>query len=225
MRKLTDKELISTYFAINVHNEYFFNGLMFFENTECEINEAFESPYKALKVVSDSYSVSEPYFYVLGGRTLISLTEDRLVNILRDNETEIVQIYEALVEQGEFEDFLNFSEDERELTDDQLEKLFEEVGAYVDYWSMHENDEDGFEGLFENGLEVARAVKYGDYDYTKPYVKLGNDGNLYSMDRGEYLEELRTGKDDLLQIYDELVKDGDIEDFLKEEEQKKFSPA
>ena len=30
MRKLTDKELISTYFAINVHNEYFFNGLMFF---------------------------------------------------------------------------------------------------------------------------------------------------------------------------------------------------
>lgn len=155
---------------------------------------------------------------MLGGRTLISLTEDRLVNILRDNETEIVQIYEALVEQGEFEDFLNFSEDERELTDDQLEKLFEEVGAYVDYWSMHENDEDGFERLFENGLEVARAVKYGDYDYTKPYVKLGNDGNLYSMDRGEYLEELRTGKDDLLQIYDELVKDGDIEDFLKEEE-------
>ncbi len=37
------------------------------------------------------------------------------------------------------------------------------------------------------------------------------------MDRGEYLEELRTGKDDLLQIYDELVKDGDIEDFLNEE--------
>ena len=134
------------------------------------------------------------------------------------NETEIVQIYEALVEQGEFEDFLNFSEDERELTDDQLERLFEEVGAYVDCWSMHENDEDGFEVLFENGLEVARAVKYGDYDYTKPYVKLGNDGNLYSMDRGEYLEELRTGKDNLLQIYDELVKDGGIEDFLKEEE-------
>jgi hypothetical protein len=219
MRKLTDKELISTYFAINVYNEYFFNGLMFFENTEYEINKAFGSPYKALKAVSDSYSVSEPYFYVLGGRTLISLTEDRLVNILRDNETEIVQIYEALVEQGEFEDFLNFSEDERELTDDQLEKLFEEVGAYVDYWSMHENDEDGFEGLFENGLEVARAVKYGDYDYTKPYVKLGNDGNLYSLDRGEYLEELREGKDDLLQIYDELVKDGGIEDFLKEEEE------
>ena len=218
MRKLTDKELISVYFAINVHNEYFFNGLIFLENTEYEINEAFGSPYKALKAVSDSYSVSEPYFYVLGGHTLISLTEDRLVNILRDNETEIVQIYEALVEQGEFEDFLNFSEDQKELTDDQLEKLFEEVGAYVDYWSMHENDEDGFEGLFENGLEVARAVKYGDYDYTKPYVKLGNDGNLYSMDRGEYLEELRTGKDDLLQIYDELVKAGGIEDFLKEEE-------
>lgn len=171
-----------------------------------------------MKAVSDSYSVSEPYFYVLGGRTLISLTEDRLVNILRDNETEIVQIYEALVEQGEFEDFLNLAEDEIELTDDQLERLFEEVNLFKEIISVTTNDEDGFERLFENGLEVARAVKYGDYDYTKPYVKLGNDGNLYSLDRGEYLEELRTGKDDLLQIYDELVKDGDIEDFLKEEE-------
>lgn len=155
---------------------------------------------------------------MLGGRTLISLTEDRLVNILRDNETEIVQIYEALVEQGEFEDFLNLAEDEIELTDDQLERLFEEVNLFKEIISVTTNDEDGFERLFENGLEVARAVKYGDYDYTKPYVKLGNDGNLYSLDRGEYLEELRTDKDNLLQIYDELVKDGGIEDFLKEEE-------
>ena len=191
---------------------------MYLENTEYEINQAFGFPYEALKAVSDTYSVSEPYFYMLDEHTLISLTEDKFVNILRDNETDIVQIYESFVEQGDLEDFLNFSEDKRELTDDQLERLFEEVGAYVDYWLIQENDEDGFERLFENGLEVARAVKYGDYDYTKPYVKLGNDGNLYSMDRGEYLEELRTGKDDLLQIYDELVKDGGIEDFLKEEE-------
>lgn len=102
MKKLTNKELISAYFAINVHNEYFFNGLMFFENTEYEINEAFGSPYKALKAVSDTYSVSEPYFYMLDEHTLISLTENRLVNILRDNETDIVQIYESLVEQGDF---------------------------------------------------------------------------------------------------------------------------
>ena len=220
MRKLTDKELISAYFAINVHNEYFFDNYMYLENTAYEINQAFDSPCEALKAVSH-YSASDPYFYIIGKNninSLVSLTEDQLVDHLRVHETEIVEIYESLVEQGDFEDFLNFSEDKRELTDDQLERLFEEVGAYVDYWLIQENDEDGFERLFENGLEVARAVKYGDYDYTKPYVKLGNDGNLYSMDRGEYLEELRTGKDDLLQIYDELVKDGDIEDFLKEEE-------
>lgn len=203
---------------IDVRNEYFFDNYMYLENTAYEINQAFDYPYEALKAVGDTYSVSEPYFYMLDEHTLISLTEDRLVNILRDNETDIVQIYESLVEQGDFEDFLNFSEDKRELTDDQLERLFEEVGAYVDYWLIQENDEDGFERLFENGLEVARAVKYGDYDFTEPYIYVGNDGNLYSMDRGEYLEELREGKDDLLQIYDELVKDGDIEDFLKEEE-------
>ena len=218
MRKLTNKELISAYFAINVHNEYFFDNIMYLENNAYEINEIFESnPWKALEAVGNSYSVSDPYFYIFDEDSLVSLTEDQFVDILRIHETELAQIYEALVEQGDFEDFLNFSEDERELTDDQLEKLFEEVGAYVDYWSIHENDEDGFERLFENGLEVARAVKYGEYDYTKPYVKLGNDGNLYSLDRGEYLEELREGKDDLLQIYDELVRDGGIEDFLKEE--------
>lgn len=220
MRKLADKELISTYFAINVRNEYFFDNYMYLENTAYEINQAFDSPCEALKAVSH-YSASDPYFYIISKNninSLVSLTEDQLVDHLRVHETEIVEIYESLVEKGDFEDFLNFTEDERELTDDQLEKLFEEVGAYVDYWFIDENDEDGFERLFENGLEVARAVKYGDYDYTKPYVKLGNDGNLYSLDRGEYLEELRTGKDDLLQIYDELVKDGGIEDFLKEEE-------
>lgn len=106
----------------------------------------------------------------------------------------------------------------RKLTNEQLEKLFEKVGGYVDYWWLYKNDEWAFDALFENMIDAVRAAQYGDYDYTKPYFKLGNDGNLYSMDRGEYLEELRTGKDDLLQIYDELVKDGSIEDFLKEEE-------
>lgn len=216
MRKLTNEELISAYFAINVHNEYFFDNYMYLENTAYEINQVFDSPCEALKAVSH-YSASDPYFYIISKNninSLVSLTEDQLIDHLRVHETEIVEIYESLVEKGDFDDFLNLAEDEIELTDDQLEKLFEEVGAYVDYWSIHTNDEDGFERLFENGLEVARAVKYGNYDYTKPYVKLGNDGNLYSLDRGEYLEELRTGKDDLLQIYDELVKDGDIEDFL-----------
>lgn len=218
MRKLTNEELISVYFAINVHNERFLSDIMYLENTEYEINQVFESPYEALKAVGDSYSVFDPYFYIFDKDCLVSLTEDRFIDVLRAHETEIVEIYESLVEQGDFEDFLNFSEDERELTDDQLVRLFEEVGGYVDYWSIHENDECAFEELFENILDAVRAAQYGEYDYTKPYVKIGNDGNLYSMDRGEYLEELREGKDDLLQIYDELVRDGGIEDFLKEEE-------
>ena len=218
MRKLTNEELISVYFAINVHNEYYFDNIVYFENNEFEINEIFESnPYKALSVVGDYYSISDPYFYIFG-EDLVSITKDQFVDRLRANETDLTQIYEGLVEQGEFEDFLNFSEDERKLTDDQLEKLFEEVGEQVNYWSIYENDEFAFEELFENPLEAVRAAQYGDYDYTKPYVKVGNDGNLYSMDRSEYLKELREGKDDLLQIYDELVRDGGIEDFLKEEE-------
>lgn len=218
MRKLTNEELISVYFAINVHNEYYLDDAMYFENTEKEINDIFESPYKALDALCDSYTVSEPYFYIFDDDTLVSLTEDQFLDILRTHETEIVEIYESLVEKGDFEDFLNLAEDEIELSDEQLERLFEEVSLFKEIIGTTTNDEDGFERLFENGLEVARAVKYGDYDYTKPYVKLGNDGNLYSMDRGEYLEELRDNKDELMDAYNELVSDGCIEDFLKEEE-------
>lgn len=215
MRKLTDKELISVYFAINVHNEYFLSDIMYLENTEYEINQVFESPYEVLKAVGDSYSVFDPYFYIFDKDCLVSLTEDQFVDVLRAHEIEIVEIYENLVERGDFEDFLNLSEgDEIELADDQLEALFNEVGTYVEFWSIYDNDECVFEELFENPLEAVRAAQYGDYDYTKPYIKLSDDGNLYSMDKDEYLEELRGGKSDLLQIYDELVRDGGIEDFL-----------
>ena len=217
MRKLTNEELISAYFAINVHNEYFLSDIMYLENTEYEINQAFESPYEALKTVGDSYSVFDPYFYIFDKDCLVSLTEDQFVDILKAHETEIVEIYESLVERGDFEDFLNLAEDEIELTDDQLERLFEEVNLFKEIISVTTNDEDGFESIFENGLEVARAVKYGDYDFTEPYIYIGNDGNLYSMDRGEYLEELRDNKDELMDAYNELVSDGVVEDFLKEE--------
>ncbi len=169
MRKLTNEELISTYFAINVHNEHYFDNIMYFENNEFEINEIFESnPYKALSVVGDYYSISDPYFYIFG-EDLVSITKDQFVDRLRANETDLTQIYEGLVEQGEFEDFLNLSEDERELTDDQLEKLFEKVGGQVDYWWLYKNDEWAFDALFENMIDAVRAAQYGDQDYTKPY--------------------------------------------------------
>ena len=214
MRKLTNKELISTYFAINVHNEYYFDNIMYFENNEFEINEIFESnPYKALSVVGDYYSISDPYFYIFG-EDLVSITKDQFVDRLRANETDLTQIYEGLVEQGEFEDFLNLSEDERELSDDQLIEIFEAVDPFREIIGVITNDE----YLFKNGLEVARAVKYGDYDFTKPYIYLGGDGNLYSMDEYEFLAMLKDNKDELMEAYDDLVSDGSIEDFLKEEE-------
>ena len=219
MRKLTNEELISAYFAINVHNEYFFDNYMYLENTAYEINQAFDSPCEALKAVSH-YSASDPYFYIISKNninSLVSLTEDQLVDHLRVHETEIVEIYESLVEKGDFEDFLNLAEDEIELTDDQLKRLFEEANLFNEIIGVTTNDEDGFERLFQNGLEVARAVKYGDYDFTEPYIYVGNDGNLYSMDEDEFLEMLRDNKDELMDAYNDLVSDGVVEDLLKEE--------
>lgn len=67
-------------------------------------------------------------------------------------------------------------------------------------------------------IKVARAVKYGDYDFTEPYIYLDNDGNLYSMDEDEFLAMLEDNKDELMDAYNDLVSDGCIEDFLNEEE-------
>lgn len=218
MRKLTNEELIKAYFAINVHHEYYFDKAMYFENNEKEINEIFETPYNALKAMGGSYSVFDPYFYIFSRSCLVSLTEKLFVDILKTHETEIVEIYEALVKKGDIEDFLNLAEDERELTDDQIMEVFEAVGPFREIIGVTTNDEDGFESLFKNGLEVARAVKYGDYDFTEPYIYLGNDGNLYSMDEDEFLAMLKDNKDELMDAYDDLVSDGCIKDFLKEEE-------
>ena len=218
MRKLTNEELIKAYFAINFHQEYYFDKAMYFENNEKEINEIFETPYNALKAMGGSYSVFDPYFYIFNESCLVSLTEKLFVDILKTHETEIVDIYEDLVRKGDFEDFLNLVEDGIELTDDQLMEVFEAVGPFGEIIGATTNDEDGFERLFKNGLEVARAVKYGDYDFTEPYIYLGNDGNLYSMDEDEFLAMLKDNKDELMDAYNELVSDGVIEDLLKEEE-------
>jgi len=218
MRKLTNEELVKAYFAINFHQEYYFDKAMYFENNEKEINEIFETPYNALKAMGGSYSVFDPYFYIFNESCLVSLTEKLFVDILKTHETEIVDIYESLVERGDFEDFLSLSEgDEIELTDDQLEAIFEAVELFKEIIDVTTNDEDGFERLFKNGLEVARAVKYGNYDFAEPYIYIGNDGNLYSMDEDEFLEMLKDNKDELMDAYNELVSDGVVEDFLKEE--------
>ena len=50
---------------------------------------------------------------------------------------------------------------------------------------IYENDEEFFNLFFPNagdGLRVAQAVFYGDYNYSHNYVKFNGYGNLESLD-------------------------------------------
>lgn len=91
---------------------------------------------------------------------------------------------------------------------------------YLDFW---ENDGEFFETFFENKLEVARAICYGEYNYNDRYVRFDGLGNLESFSEYEMIEEL---KDDVEEIVENLIEykdyicisDGDLEELLSEEE-------
>lgn len=78
---------------------------------------------------------------------------------------------------------------------------------YLDYW---QNDDDFFECNFNDKMEVARAVCYGEYNYTDDMVKFDGYGNLKSISQWEYEAELKDDKDDIATEFERLVNDGDL---------------
>ena len=92
---------------------------------------------------------------------------------------------------------------------------------WLDFWV---NDEDFFECCFENKIEVARAICYGDYNYTDDYVRFNGYGNLESFSEYDMIEEL---KDDIDEIIENLIEykdcicinDGNLEELLEDEEE------
>ena len=78
----------------------------------------------------------------------------------------------------------------------------------LDYW---ENDEYFFDCNFENKLELARAICYGNYNYNDDYVKINSLGNVVSYSENEMLEELKNNIEDivkkLIEYHNEIAID------------------
>lgn len=78
----------------------------------------------------------------------------------------------------------------------------------LDYW---ENDEYFFDCNFENKLELARAICYGNYNYNDDYVKINSLGNVVSYSEDEMVEELKNNIEDivenLIKYHNEIVID------------------
>lgn len=90
------------------------------------------------------------------------------------------------------------------LTTDELLEMTQSVNSYngaldwLDYW---ENDEEFFETMFQTKDDVARAICYGDYNYTDDYVKFNAYGNLESVSQWELEEKLNEYKEEIIDEY------------------------
>lgn len=73
-----------------------------------------------------------------------------------------------------------------EMTESQLIELNNTYCQSANYYDneIYNNDEDFFNTFYPNagdGLRVAQAVFYGDYNYSHEYVKFNGYGNLESI--------------------------------------------
>ena len=94
----------------------------------------------------------------------------------------------------------------------------------LDWLEFWENDGYFFDCVFENKLDVARAIYYGDYNYNDDYVKINSLGNVVSYSEYDMIEEIKDSIDEivenLIEYKDNIcISDGNLEELLEEEEE------
>ena len=111
--------------------------------------------------------------------------------------------------------------------EDVLISVVQELNGWngcLDWLEFWQNDGYFFDCVFENKLDVARAICYGDYNYNDDYVKINSLGNVVSYSEDGMIEEM---KDDIEEIVENLIEykdnicisDGNLEELLEEEEE------
>ena len=87
--------------------------------------------------------------------------------------------------------------------------------GHLEYW---ENDEEFFNTFYYNNpMEVARAVYYGEYCFTDEYVYINAYGNLESISTYRRDELLIDEVEDILSKWYEMYCDRDIYEVSDEE--------
>ena len=110
--------------------------------------------------------------------------------------------------------------------EDVLISVVQELNGWngcLDWLEFWENDGYFFDCVFENKLDVARAIYYGDYNYNDDYVRINGYGNLESFSEYDMIEEI---KDSIEEIVENLIEykdnicisDGNLEELLSEDE-------
>lgn len=110
--------------------------------------------------------------------------------------------------------------------DEILTDTVREINAWdgsLDWLDYQINDEEFFETFFEKKDEVARAVCYGDYNYTDDYVHFNAYGNLESTSEYGYINECKKYIDEIIEAVIENKNncyfDSKITEILESEDQ------
>lgn len=103
---------------------------------------------------------------------------------------------------------------------EQLFELVRDINRYdgsLDWLDYEENDEEFYEIFFrEKPMELARAINYGEYNYTDDYIKFNAYGNLETVNEYELERELKDAIDDIAERVIELKDDIDFSCYSKE---------
>lgn len=108
---------------------------------------------------------------------------------------------------------------------EELRDVVSEINGWngnLDWLEFRENDEYFFELFYSgiNGLEIARAIYYGDYNYNDDYVRIDGYGNLVSYTEYEMIKEIKDSIDEivdrLIEHHDNLDLSDDIEEIFEE---------
>ena len=111
---------------------------------------------------------------------------------------------------------------------EELRDVVSEINGWngnLDWLEFWENDEYFFESFYSgiNGLEIAKAICYGDYNYNDDWVRIDECGNLVSYTEYEMIEEMKDSIDEivenLIEEHDDLYLSDDIKEIFEEAEE------
>lgn len=104
-----------------------------------------------------------------------------------------------------------------------LEYMVRECNSYdgsLEEYCYEVNDENFFNVNFTEPMEAVRATYFGEYQYSDDYVRFNAYGNLKSVSKWDFEQELKDGKDEIVERYAEMLEYNEVSEFkhLFEEE-------
>ena len=97
------------------------------------------------------------------------------------------------------------------LTIDDLKEMLLSINSYdnrLENLDYQENSEDFFSTYYNNNpYEVARAIYYGDYNFSDEYVKINVYGNLESISEYTFNDLVEEYKEEIITEYLDIIEE------------------